>query len=149
METIKEFRDAALPAMDAAIGTVALVPALLPVRQIVADLQSYVFWLETASRELDRLQTGQVMIKEGYRASDDVIFPMKKAPTLITVPERFDFVYRSLEKLGTEFYNFKEEGAFPPRTKEHLNYAYQRLMEAMYCTRTSEMYYGELTAARG
>lgn len=128
--------------MEAAIGLVGQVNPHLPVKDIVSDLELALSWLETAYREYDKVtaSSGVAVVENGQPQQINL-----RAPTLISIPERFDYIYKSLEVVSGEFYNFKEEQGFPPRVKEHLDNTYRKIVEAWFNTRRSEIYYGSLT----
>jgi hypothetical protein len=144
MNTIKDCRDKLVPIMDAAIGLGNQVNhPLLPTKQIVTDLQLALSWLETANREYDKATAESIVVVEDNGPTPPEI--SRKAPTLISIPERFDYIYKNLEATSAEFYTFKEDQGFPPRVKAHLDHAYARITEAWFNTRTTELYYGQLT----
>lgn len=142
MNVIRECKDKLVPVMEAAIGLVGQVNPHLPVKDIVSDLELALSWLETAYREYDKVtaSSGVAVVENGQPQQINL-----RAPTLISIPERFDYIYKSLEVVSGEFYNFKEEQGFPPRVKEHLDNTYRKIVEAWFNTRRSEIYYGSLT----
>lgn len=138
MQNIQEARFSVLPAHDAAVGSIPMAPGLLPLRQVVHDLQHVDYWLTTA----DGLQTQVTQEQETItKEGEDPAPPNLKAPTLLSLEDRINFIKYSLERAATDFWSFKEGGPFHPAVKEHLDQAYYKMMTAYFNSRISEQYY--------
>ncbi len=142
MTTIPETIAKLVPVTSVTLDTIGRMPKLIPLKDVYKDLQMAIYWLNEAKVQLDALQQSNTLTHG--ESDEDNQLAIKASPTLLGLPDHFEFLKKSLQEIHEEVQVYSEETFLPPRVLHRVTKGNDKIMEALFNTQLANHYYGQL-----
>lgn len=130
-----------VPVIETMLNCFGKNTQLHPLQDAICSMQLCIYWLKAADKELGIVEEEDNTISHGT-----AILPVaKRQPTLLGMPDYFDFLTSKLREVSKDIQDYSEESALPPSVLYKVNRGYDRLMEALFNTELANNYYGQLS----
>jgi hypothetical protein len=117
----------------------ARVTGLSAVRDITYHLQMTYYWLKYANAEMMELSGELISTEEREPEEHEVIIPNIKDAL-----EQFNYIRKQLDETAREVFEYITETSLPAGVKYKTEQAYNNIMQAVFNTEISTVYYESL-----
>lgn len=145
MNSILELTAKLLPITEATMRVYEKTPQLFPLQDVVKSLQFTYYWFQAAEVEMSKLQ-GEDPIEHDTKVEGLV---REYVPTLIGTQAYIDYLREQLTILTDSTNTYIDSSPLPPGVEYKLRQGYNRLMEGLFSTKLSHVYYEQFNKPRG
>lgn len=124
---------------EVSIDCATKTPAVYTMQSVIHNLQLAFYWWSSAEAELEK-ETESVKISQD-KGDTKIKY---SAPSLLTPEEQLEYLDKELIKITEGACEYLDNVHLPYRVKQKVEQGYNKAMEALFNTKISILYYGEL-----